>query len=107
MNSPTSVLLRVSGRDRSCVTDDETHPVTIFLFVHFTGYARMQSNIKNGERQSTATAYLRPVINRPNSLTGIIRRKNKNRRIVSLQVHQPRLFSMISSFNDRPIDIYF
>ena len=48
-----------------------------------------------------------PVINRPNSLTGIIRRKNKNRRIVSLQVHQPRLFSMISSFNDRPIDIYF
>jgi choline dehydrogenase-like flavoprotein len=26
----------------------------------------MQSNIKNGERQSTATAYLRPVINRPN-----------------------------------------
>jgi choline dehydrogenase-like flavoprotein len=66
MNSPTSVLLRVSGRDRSCVTDDEIHPVTIFLFVHFTGYARMQSNIKNGERQSTATAYLRPVINRPN-----------------------------------------
>jgi hypothetical protein len=41
--------------------DDETHPVTIFLFVHFTGYARMQSNIKNGERQSTATAYLRPI----------------------------------------------
>ena len=30
------------------------------------GYSRMQSNIKNGERQSTATSYLRPIINRPN-----------------------------------------
>ena len=36
------------------------------MFIHLTGYSRMQSNIKNGERQSTATSYLRPIINRPN-----------------------------------------
>ena len=92
MNSPTSVLLRVSGRDRSCVTDDETHPVTIFLFVHFTGYARMQSNIKNGERQSTATAYLRPVINRPNLHISLNTMATK----VLLFIEQAQLYTYVS-----------
>jgi hypothetical protein len=43
-----------------------TWPIPVLLFICFTGYSRMQTNIKNGERHGTATAYLRPVINRPN-----------------------------------------